>query len=34
VIEKVALGRLHTRNAHVLLGKHNPSFKPGVDKGD
>ncbi len=28
------LGRLATRIASVLLGKHKPSFTPGVDCGD
>ena len=28
------LGRLATRIAHVLLGKHKPSFTPGVEMGD
>ena len=28
------LGRLSTRIAKVLLGKHKPSFTPGVDTGD
>ena len=28
------LGRLATRIARVLLGKHKPSFTPGVDTGD
>jgi large subunit ribosomal protein L13 len=28
------LGRLATRIAQVLLGKHKPSFTPGVDMGD
>lgn len=28
------LGRLATRIAHVLLGKHKPSFTPGVVMGD
>jgi large subunit ribosomal protein L13 len=28
------LGRLATRVAHVLLGKHKPTFTPGVSTGD
>jgi large subunit ribosomal protein L13 len=28
------LGRLATRIARVLLGKHKPSFTPGVEMGD
>ena len=28
------LGRLATRIAHLLLGKHKPSFTPGVPMGD
>ena len=28
------LGRLATRIATVLLGKHKPNFTPGVDMGD
>ena len=28
------LGRLATRVAHTLLGKHKPSFTPGVQGGD
>lgn len=28
------LGRLASKIAHVLLGKHKPSFTPGVDLGD
>jgi large subunit ribosomal protein L13 len=28
------LGRVATRIAHVLLGKHKPSFTPGVEMGD
>ena len=28
------LGRLATSIAHVLLGKHKPSFTPGVEMGD
>lgn len=28
------LGRFATRVAHVLLGKHKPSFTPGVEMGD
>jgi len=28
------LGRLATRIAQVLLGKHKPSFTPGVEMGD
>ena len=28
------LGRLATRIAHVLLGKHKPTFTPGVAMGD
>ncbi|MEM5773550.1 MAG: 50S ribosomal protein L13 [Anaerolineaceae bacterium] len=28
------LGRLSTRIAEVLLGKHKPTFTPGVDMGD
>jgi len=28
------LGRLATRIAHVLLGKHKPSFTPAVEMGD
>ena len=28
------LGRLATRVAHVLLGKHKPTFTPGVEMGD
>lgn len=28
------LGRLATQIAHILLGKHKPTFTPGVDTGD
>lgn len=28
------LGRLASKIAHVLLGKHKPNFTPGVDMGD
>lgn len=28
------LGRLATRVAHILLGKHKPTFTPGVQMGD
>lgn len=28
------LGRLATRIAHLLLGKHKPGFTPGVEMGD
>ena len=28
------LGRVATRIAHVLLGKHKPTFTPGVEMGD
>ena len=28
------LGRTATRIAHVLLGKHKPTFTPGVEMGD
>ena len=28
------LGRIATRIAHTLLGKHKPSFTPGVEMGD
>ena len=28
------LGRMATRIAHVLLGKHKPTFTPGVEMGD
>ena len=28
------LGRLATRIAHVMLGKHKPTFTPGVEMGD
>ena len=28
------LGRLATKIAHVLLGKHKPTFTPGVELGD
>ncbi len=28
------LGRLATKIAHLLLGKHKPTFTPGVDLGD
>jgi large subunit ribosomal protein L13 len=28
------LGRLASKIAHVLLGKHKPSFTPGVEMGD
>jgi len=28
------LGRLATEIAHILLGKHKPTFTPGVDMGD
>jgi large subunit ribosomal protein L13 len=28
------LGRLATKIASVLLGKHKPTFTPGVDMGD
>jgi len=30
----VPLGRLATRVAHVLRGKHKPTFTPNVDTGD
>jgi large subunit ribosomal protein L13 len=29
-----SLGRLATQIAHYLMGKHKPSFTPGVDMGD
>ncbi len=32
--EDVPLGRLSTRIAHVLRGKHKPSYTPHVDCGD
>lgn len=32
--EGQTLGRLAARIAHVLLGKHKPSFTPGVEMGD
>ncbi len=32
--EGQTLGRLAARVAHVLLGKHKPSFTPGVEMGD
>ncbi|MCC6259830.1 MAG: 50S ribosomal protein L13 [Anaerolineales bacterium] len=32
--EGQTLGRLAARIAHVLLGKHKPSFTPGVELGD
>ena len=32
--EGLVLGRLATRIAHVLRGKHNPAFTPHVDCGD
>jgi len=32
--EGETLGRLAARVAHVLLGKHKPSFTPGVEMGD
>jgi len=32
--ENVPLGRLATRVAHVLRGKHKPSYTPHVDCGD
>jgi len=28
------LGRLASKIAHILLGKHKPNFTPGVDMGD
>jgi large subunit ribosomal protein L13 len=28
------LGRLASQIAHIILGKHKPSFTPGVDTGD
>ena len=28
------LGRLAARIAHILLGKHKPTFTPGVQMGD
>ncbi|MFN3492436.1 MAG: uL13 family ribosomal protein, partial [Anaerolineales bacterium] len=28
------LGRLAARVAHLLLGKHKPTFTPGVEMGD
>ena len=28
------LGRLASRIAHILLGKHKPGYMPGVDTGD
>lgn len=28
------LGRVATQIAHILLGKHKPTFTPGVDMGD
>jgi len=28
------LGRLATQVAHILLGKHKPTFTPGVEMGD
>jgi large subunit ribosomal protein L13 len=30
----MVLGRLATRVAHVLRGKHKPTFAPHVDMGD
>lgn len=32
--ENVAVGRLASRVAHVLRGKHKPSFTPHLDTGD
>ncbi len=32
--EGQTLGRLAARIAHILLGKHKPSFTPGVEMGD
>jgi large subunit ribosomal protein L13 len=32
--EDMVLGRLSTRVAHVLRGKHKPTFAPHVDMGD
>lgn len=32
--EGIALGRLATKCAHVLRGKHKPTFTPHVDCGD
>jgi len=32
--EGQTLGRLAARIAHVLLGKHKPTFTPGVEMGD
>ncbi|HMU93127.1 MAG TPA: 50S ribosomal protein L13 [Anaerolineales bacterium] len=32
--EGQTLGRLAARVAHVLLGKHKPTFTPGVEMGD
>jgi large subunit ribosomal protein L13 len=29
-----SLGRLSTQIAHYLMGKHKPTFTPGVDMGD
>ena len=29
-----SLGRLATKIAHMLLGKHKPTYTPGVDMGD
>ena len=28
------LGRFAARIAHILLGKHKPTFTPGVEMGD
>ena len=32
--EGKTLGRLAARIAHILLGKHKPTFTPGVEMGD
>lgn len=32
--EGQTLGRLAARIAHILLGKHKPTFTPGVEMGD
>jgi large subunit ribosomal protein L13 len=32
--QDMILGRLSTRVAHVLRGKHKPTFAPHVDMGD
>lgn len=33
-LEGVPLGRAATRIAHVLRGKHKPTFSPNIDTGD